>query len=130
MNEAVQTLKTDLGTNFDAKMTIANRAITEIGGDDLIKVLETSGLGRNPTVVKAFIKMGEMMGEEGALDVGGLGGPADTTELDSQIAEIQTDKAYIDSSDPRHKTLVAKMETLMKKRYPDEKLAPGTIRLF
>ena len=129
MDTAQTTLKTELGEAYEGKMTLANRAISEIGGEDLISLFERTGMGRNPTVVKAFIKMGEMMGEEVGLDSGGQ--PTQSTDdLDTQIAKIQADKAYTNAQDPTHKTLVTQMQKLMVRRFPEPKTAPGTIRLF
>jgi hypothetical protein len=129
MGTAVEALKTDLGEAYEGKMTLANRAISEIGGEDLISLFERSGMGRNPTVVKAFIKMGELMGEDVGLDVGG-DDVASNDDLDTQIAEIQADKAYLNAQDPKHNVLVKKMAGLMSRRHPEEKVAAGTIRLF
>ena len=69
------------------------------------------------------------MGEEVGLDVHGQ--PTQSMgDLDTQIAEIQANKAYMDAQLPEHKTLVDKMQKLMVRRHPDDKTAPGTIRLF
>lgn len=129
MDSARESLKTELGDAYDGKMTLANRAITEIGGEPLISLFERSGMGRNPTVVKAFIKLGEMMGEELGLDSGG-DNKESNSDLDTQIADIQADPAYVDKNAPQHKVLVEKMSKLMQRRHPEPKTAPGTIRLF
>ena len=129
MVQALNTLKDEYGPAFDGKMVLANRAIDTVGGESLIKIFEESGLGRHPAVVKAFIKIGEMLGEETALDLDGPGGEANA-DLDAQIAEIQSDPAYLDAKNPQQKILVAKLQRLMAKRYPEERTPPGTIRLF
>lgn len=129
MDTARTALKEELGEAYDGKLTLANRAISEIGGEDLIKLFEETGMGRNPVVVKAFIKMGEMMAEETGLDVDGQS--TDTMQsLDAEIAKIQADPAYMDSKSPEHKILVEKMSKLMARRHPEPKVGPGTIRLF
>lgn len=129
METASTALKTELGDAYEGKMTLANRAITEVGGEDLINLFETSGMGRNPTVVKAFIKIGELMAEEVNLDIDGK--TTDTqSDLDAQIAEIQANKAYLNAKEPEHKILVEKMAKLMARRHPEVKQPAGTIRLF
>lgn len=129
MSQAQQSLKSELGEAYAGKMALANRAISEVGGEELIALFERSGMGRNPVVVKAFIKMGEMMGEEVGLTKDGQPS-ASMDDLDAQIAEIKADPAYMDAKDPRHKTLVDKMSKLMSRRHPEPQQAPGTIRLF
>ena len=129
MTSAQAHLKTELGEAYEGKMALANRAISEIGGEDLIGLFERSGMGRNPTVVKAFIRMGEMMGEEVGLDKTGQSTDSNDS-LDAQIAEIQANPAYTDGKAPEHKVLVDKMQKLMSRRHPEEQQAPGTFRLF
>ena len=129
MDAAREALKGELGDAYDGKMVLANRAISELGGEDLISLFERSGMGRNPTVVKAFIKMGEMMGEDVGLDIDGH---ATETfgQLDEEISKIQAHPAYLDKDAPEHKVLVEKMSKLMQRRLPEPNVAPGTIRLF
>jgi hypothetical protein len=129
MDAAREELKGELGEAYEGKMTLANRAIEELGGEDLISLFERSGMGRNPTVVKAFIKMGEMMGEDVGLDTEGHATET-FDQLDEQIAAIQANTAYLDEKAPEHKVLVEKMQKLMQRRHPEPKTAPGTIRLF
>lgn len=129
MTAARESLQAELGESYEGKMTLANRAISELGGEDLISLFERSGMGRNPTVVKAFVKMGEMMGEEVGLDTEGVSTES-FDDLDVQIAEIRANAAYIDKAAPEHKVLVEKMQKLMVRRYPEPKATPGTMRLF
>ncbi len=129
MTAAADELKSELGEAFDGKMVLANRAISEVGGEELIDLFERTGMGRNPTVVKAFIRIGEMISEETGLDIEGRPSVS-TDELDAQIAEIQSDPAYMDAKDPQHKVLVDKMQKLMARRHPEPKQPAGTIRLF
>ena len=124
MREAQEQLKSELGESFEGKMTLANRAIEEIGGEDLISLFERTGMGRNPTVVKAFIKMGEMLSEEVGLDKEGQSVDSNE-ELDAQIAEIQANPAYLDAKAPEHKVLVDKMAKLMARRHPEPKQPAG-----
>ena len=129
MHEAESALRNEYGEAFDGKMLLANRAITEVGGEDLISLFERTGMGRNPTVVKAFIKIGEMISEETGLDVSGQ--PSDSNDdLDAQIAAIQANPAYMDAKAPEHKVLVDKLAKLMARRYPEPQQPAGTIRLF
>ena len=130
MGEAVTTLKSELGENYEAKMVLANRAISELGGEDLISLFERTGMGRNPTVVRAFIKMGELMSEEGPVDTSLETGDGDFSQLDEEIAAIQANPAYLDARAPEHKILVDKMAKLIAKRHPEPKQPAGTIRLF
>ena len=130
MHTAEEELRKEYGQEYESNMILANRVIDEIGGEPLIRLFEQNGMGRNPTVVKAFVKMGQMMSEETGLDKGGSEG-TDVVALDDEIAAIQADPAYLDSKDPRHAGLVRKMQGLMTKRHPEPKSPEsGAIRVF
>ena len=129
MQTAEQELRQEWGQEYDVNMTLANRAIDQIGGEELINLFEQSGMGRNPIVVKAFAKIGKAISEEAGLDTQQQTGE-DTATLDEEIAEIQADKAYLDKNDPRHAGLVQKMQRLMSKRYPEPAAPAGATRVF
>ena len=57
-------LKKELGDKFDPSMNLAQRAVHQLGGDDLKKLMDDSAIGDNALMIKAFIKVGEMMAED------------------------------------------------------------------
>jgi len=62
--QAVAELQREYGGEYNAKLTQGRRAIQEIGGADFAKYLEESGLGDDPRMIRAAIRMGEMIGED------------------------------------------------------------------
>lgn len=52
------------GDKFDASMATAKRALTEFGSPELLAVLESSGLGNHPDMVRAFYRIGKAIGDD------------------------------------------------------------------
>lgn len=110
----VRDLKAELGAAFDTKLHAANRAIAELGGDDLSRVLretvlpDGTRLGNHPLLVKAFAAAGERLGEPGDLRGGsgtsGGGARARTPqEAQAEIGRLQKDPTFLkEFSDRRH----------------------------
>tara|TARA_R110000765_G_scaffold178074_2_gene283601 strand:- start:288 stop:1097 length:810 start_codon:yes stop_codon:yes gene_type:complete len=119
-------LQRDWGRNYDGNLDYARRAYAQFGTAELTDVLDNSGFGNHPEVIKAFSKVGQLLGEE-SLAVGtGLG----RDQMSPQMAqeEIQSlyrdkdfSKAYRDNKDPSHKTAMSKMDRLFKNAYPNQK---------
>jgi len=57
-------LKQELGEEYDTKITQAQRAVSQLGGDDLKAALDESGYGDDPRMVKAFIKIAESVSDD------------------------------------------------------------------
>ena len=69
----IRSLEAEFGPAFDQKIAVANHGIDKVGGEELRKVLNDAGLGANPVVLKAFLKVGGLVAEDNAGD-GGTGG--------------------------------------------------------
>lgn len=108
-------LRTTWGPNYDANLGRANRAIQEFGGQELIDLFAETGMGRHPTVIKAFVALGNAMVEHGALAPGGTPGitPADAT---AKIAAIRADKkhAFNNGSHVDHEAALADVLALRR----------------
>jgi len=119
-------LQRDWGKNYDGNLDYARRAYAQFGTPELTEVMDDSGFGNHPEVIKAFSKVGQLLGEE-ALAVGtGLG----RNQMSPQTAqeEIQAlyrdkdfSKAYRENTDPGHKTAMSKMDRLFKQAYPSQR---------
>lgn len=57
-----------LGANADVEMALAARFIDKFGGPKLRELLNDTGLGNHPEVVKAFIKAGKAISEDVFVD--------------------------------------------------------------
>ena len=49
------------GPDFERNLAIAKRAVDKFGGAKLRKVLDESGVGNHPDVIRAFWKMGRTL---------------------------------------------------------------------
>lgn len=51
------------GDKLAENLAIATK-VRDLGGPDLVKVLDVTGLGNHPAVIKAFAKFGRMLSED------------------------------------------------------------------
>lgn len=51
------------GDNFDANVALAKKALEAFGNDELTQILDASGLGSHPEVIRAFVKVGRTIQE-------------------------------------------------------------------
>ncbi|HHQ5841859.1 TPA: peptidase [Enterobacter asburiae] len=66
-----ETVKADKeigGDKLTANLSAAQRALDQFGTPELKEYLEGTGLGNHPELVKAFIKIGKAMSEDGMVD--------------------------------------------------------------
>lgn len=68
------------GAKFDENMALARRGLRAIsppgeGKSALNELLEMSGMGNNPEIIKAFARVGKLVKEDSILDKGNIGGP-------------------------------------------------------
>ena len=119
-------LQRDWGKNYDGNLDYARRAYAQFGTPELTEIMDGSGFGNHPEVIKAFSKVGQLLGEE-ALAVGtGLGrnqmSPQSAQEeIQALYADKDFSQAYRDNRDPNHKTAMNKMDRLFKQAYPQQK---------
>jgi len=98
MDNAEAELRTEYGEAYETKLIGANRAIQEFGGEDLVSLLDKTGLGRNPHVVKTFVNVGMKLMEDSHLS-GGENGKESPVEIQSKINEVMRSPQYL-STDP------------------------------
>lgn len=129
MENQFKQLKTEFGPAFDERTELANRALTEFGGDELVAALEKAGMQNHPALVKAFAKAGMMLAE-GKFVGDNAGGKFGTTseEAANQIAALRKDpdfmKHYNNQGSSKHKEAVARMEKLYEiKSFAEQKAA-------
>ena len=118
-------LQKEWGKNYDGNLDYARRAYAQFGTAELTNAMDSSGFGNHPEVIKAFSKVGQLLGEE-ALAVGtGLGrnnmSPQTAQEeIQALYSDKEFSKAYRNNSDPQHKVAMNKMERLFKSAYPSQ----------
>jgi hypothetical protein len=115
-------LKKELGAAYDPEMKAVGKLLADLGGEDLAKELDASGLGDNPRLVLALHKVVEKLGEPGELKGGnaGTGGSAPMTPGQAKAARIQLENdpqkgpALRDSSHAMHKSVVEERNRLFQ----------------
>ncbi len=117
--ETMASLRQQYGTDADAKIDAAEALIANVGGDDVAKVFQQSGLSRSFPVVNMMIKLASMASGEGGLVGLGDGGAAST--IDAQIATLTSDKGYFDTTAANHKQLNAQVAELYKLKGQQQK---------
>jgi hypothetical protein len=122
-NEVAMTqLKQEWGDAFNAKADAAFRAAKEFGGQELAQVLQETGLGNHPVMVKMFAKIGEKISEDTALGRNSSDSFVDSpsTAL-AEIDALKMDKdfmaAFNNRGNPGHKSAVAKWNKLHNLAY-------------
>lgn len=107
-------LEKDWGEAKDHKIGVARGAMRELMGDDL-EFFEKSGLSQHPAMLRAFAKLGDMLGEPQSES------PSSTTfktpaDYDMEIEDIRNRPEYWDSSLPGHKTAINRVNDLTKRK--------------
>ena len=118
-------LQKEWGKNFDGKMDYAKRAFAQFASPELSQLMESSGLGNHPEMLRVFSKIGELLGEDSLVVGTGLGSSQLSPEQARQeIQALYSDKefsnAYRDNKDPGHKQAMQKMDKLFKTAYPNQ----------
>jgi len=108
-------LKKEYGLAYSAKLEAANRAIQEFGGDELIELMDKSGLGRNPTAIKAFVNIGSKLLEESHL-AGGEGRSNSPQAVQDQITKLMRSPDYTSSDATIRQAAVRKVSELYTKK--------------
>ncbi len=111
---SVQELQRDWGAAFDRHLDLANRAVRQFGGPDLVRALSAAGLGHHPAVVRAFARMGATLAEDSGLPAGAAGGGAGSARAEIQRlkADPQFQTAFLNRLHPGHEQAMSKMLSL------------------
>jgi hypothetical protein len=64
METGIAELKKEWGANFDKNAALAVKAVNELGGDEIKGLLDSTGLGNHPALVKFFANLGAQLGED------------------------------------------------------------------
>ena len=116
-------LKREWGADYDGRLDQAQRAFGQFATPAFSELMDSTGLGNHPEVVKAFAKIGAMLGEDKLIVGTGLGQSRVTPhDAKDQIQSLYSDqdfsKAYRDNKDPGHRAAMDKMDKLFKAAYP------------
>ncbi len=126
--EALDKFKTELGDQYEANLGLAKQGLNAMGddSDEFKAMLDDTGLGDNPAVIKLFAKVGELLQEDtGSNDTTnsskGFGGMTPDSAK-AEITRLQSDasftKMWLNEGEHGHADAVARMDRLMRMAYP------------
>jgi hypothetical protein len=116
--DAEKQLRAEWGGEFDARLDTAKLAIKELGGDALVAELESSRLGDHPEIVKAFYKVGQMIGDDPGLVTSGTARlSVAPVEAKQKIAQLKSDSDFIRRRDRGEKGAVDEWNRLHQIAY-------------
>jgi hypothetical protein len=62
------------GEKLDANIALGKRALETFGGQDLKDLLESTGFGNNPAIIRAFVKIGKAISDDSLVIANGSAG--------------------------------------------------------
>ena len=115
-------LKREWGVDYDSNIDMAQRAFAQFATPEFSKIMDETGIGNHPELLKAFSKVGKAMGDY-KLVVGtgravGMSPQQAKEEIESLYRDKEFSKAYLDRTDPSHKDASKKMDNLFQTAYP------------
>ena len=115
-------LKREWGTNYDSKIDYAQRAFAQFSSKEFSQLMDETGLGNHPELLKAFSKIGESMGDDqlvvGTGRAGAISPQQAKEEIESLYRDKEFSKSYLDKTDPNHGAASTKMDGLFRTAYP------------
>jgi hypothetical protein len=116
--ENTQALQQEWGGNFDKNVELARRAFMNFATPEAVEIMEQTGLGNHPEILKVFSRVGELLQEDSVLPgsstpiLGGMN-PAQAQEtFNSKMADTEFRNAYLDGYHPNHAKAVEEMTKL------------------
>ena len=117
MQQTEQALRGEWGQAYDQRLAAAKTAVREVGGPEVIQVLNDTGLGNHPAVIQMFAKLGAERAEAPALKGVGnaAGGPLTPDQARAEIGSFMGTpdaKALMDRDHPGYPAAKAKWDAL------------------
>jgi len=124
LEKAQDTMRREFGAAYEEKMNMAQNAAMEFGGEELVGLLDSTGLGNNPAVIKAFANIGKAIMNDEIIGGGGRQGfMMSPGEAKSQIGGLKRDpnfmQAYQDTGNAGHAEAVKEMGRLFELAHPN-----------
>ena len=116
VQERIDGLKTDLGSEFDVTVKVADKAV-HFADPAMVDVFEKAGLIGHPVIVKGFAKIGKALGE-GMLKGVDTGTPATTLTKEELEGMMRDPKYKLPEGDPVGKAWRKKVEAGFQALYP------------
>jgi hypothetical protein len=118
--EATNKLKQEYGAAYDDKVAIARQALRSLGDDELLSFLDQTRLGDHPALVRTFVKIGQMLKEDGKLEGGGRESHAmSPAEAKARIAEKRADADFMQRYQNGDAEAKKEMDALYRDAHPE-----------
>jgi hypothetical protein len=126
--EAEKALRKEFGKAYDERLAGANMVLEKYAPEGLVDLLTSTGLGRNPLMVKFLASVANEFSEDTLKGMGskrfGILSPADAAaELETQKMDKNFMAAYMNPKDSGHAAAVQKRTALYEAAHPEEQKA-------
>ena len=114
----LRTLQQEWKGDFSKNADLAQRAFKRFADESALQVMNETGLGNHPSIVKMFHQIGRMLAEDGSLhsgegmELGGMSATMAQGEINNLMNNGEFMEAYLDQYHPRHAESVRKMKSL------------------
>jgi hypothetical protein len=116
--DGIKALQNEYGQAFDSKLYLAQQAVKNFCSEEVVQMLDQSGLGNDPVVVKFFVGLGELLSEDTNPGTGikSMDGRLSPAEAQEQINAIMADMThpYFNKENAQHEDAVRKMNKLFE----------------
>ena len=124
LENAEAAMRKEFGNAYEEKLGMAQQAVKQFGGEELVNYLNDTGLGNSPELIRTFANIAKVVSNDEVLGGGGrqsfMSSPAEAKQT---ITDKRRDPnfmaAYQDSNHVGHKEAVEEMGRLYESAYPD-----------
>lgn len=125
--EGVAALRREWGRDFETRVSDAQRAVNQLGGDPLRELFNETGLGDHPTLIRIFADMGRLLAYEGRKDTSTSGQIApsayrEAVQARREILRLRSDRKFMatygDRGHRSHNIAQVQMDELYAAAYP------------
>lgn len=122
-NQADNALRQEWGDKYDVNVDVARSALRKFDADGaLTNILESTGLGNEPALVRFFNKIGAALADDSASGDGTGGFTSSQTSAIQRIEKLKYDKEFQtalgSAQDPGHRAALEEWEALHRQAYP------------
>jgi len=116
--ENLKALQTEWGDNFNGNLELARRAFMNFATPEAVEVIEKTGLGNHPEILKVFSQIGSMLQEDSVLPgssqavLGGMNPATAQQSINERMSDTEFRSAYLDQYHPNHANAVKEMTKL------------------
>lgn len=118
VEQARQELQKEFGEKFEYNVQLANLALRNYGGDEMVAAVKELGLDNDVRLVKFLAKVGQTLGEDDVKDLR-QDGSYDKSNMQDEIDAMMNNhsSAYWNKSHPDHHSVVKKVNDYYGKMY-------------